>query len=227
MPDFLDLLKQFNRKERHFLVLNAIGVSATDSKSLPLSEDFRKALGHAIHVEVPPDAYATIDFHLDWLAASMAAYHKGLPIEQLTGKPFSNGADANDESRVVTGSIEDIDLLVAFKTQEGKYHVVLIEAKAYGGWDNDQLVSKAKRLKRIFGDNCNGDIKAHFLLTSPKSPDWTRTRLGDRTKKWPNWMHKDGQSGWIELHVSPEPLKVARRDASDKRSETVFKIVRA
>ena len=223
MPDFLDLLKRFNRKERHFLVLNATDVSVTDGKGLRLSEDFRKAIEEAIKIEVSEDAYAAIDFHLDWLAASVAVYRNHLSESEFLRKTFPNDSD----NKVVTGSIEDIDLLVAFKTQEGKYHVVLIEAKAYGGWDNDQLVSKAKRLKRIFGDNCNGDIKAHFLLTSPKSPDWTRTRLGDRTKKWPNWMHKDGQSGWIELHVSPEPLKVARRDASDKRSETVFKIVRA
>ena len=53
---------------------------------------------------------------------------------------------------------QDIDLLVAFdyKTAGAVItHLVLIEAKAYLGWNNAQLDEKADRLRKIFGEDGN------------------------------------------------------------------------
>ena len=66
MKGFVDQLKAFNSKERHWLVAAVTG-------SPPLSTDFRAALGHVIGESVPPGAWWAMDFHLDWLEAASSA----------------------------------------------------------------------------------------------------------------------------------------------------------
>ena len=219
MQDFISLLERFNRKERFFLVLQAMEV-----RQFPLSEHFSKKLGNKVGVEMPEDAFAATDFHLDWLAASVAAYQEGLTERQFLKKTFPNYRD----SAIVTGSIEDIDLLVAFKTPES-YHVILVEAKGYGKWSIGQLNSKIKRLNRIFPSDSSDGLKpivAHFCLMSPAT---SRPPTGEQIKDWPEWMRNGSEPYWIGLDVPADRLKVTRTNKQGRSSSQgrMFKIMRA
>jgi hypothetical protein len=81
-----------------------------------------------------------------------------------------------DGRRLVEGNQEDVDLVIATGCD-----LVLIEAKAYGSWDNSQVASKLARLKMLHDFYCelvqrapSGQaVKAvnfHLLLTSPNRP---------------------------------------------------------
>ena len=129
----IELLESFNRKERFFLISQAVG-------EFQLDDDFRRELGKAINVDVPHDAFTAMDYHLDWLTAALSAYECG-----DVGRIFDNPLQ-----QVIKGNQEDTDLLVAFEGS-GDRHVVLIEAKGATGWTNAQMQSKASRLGQIFG----------------------------------------------------------------------------
>lgn len=84
-----------------------------------------------------------MDFHLDWNYASLYAHERG-DINFITENNLKLNANQ-----------EDIDLLLAFKN-ENIYHLILIVAKAESGWTNKQFLSKAEKLKSIFGTtSCN------------------------------------------------------------------------
>ena len=89
MPDLIEVLEQFNRKERFFLIGQALG-----NEDFPLSKSFRKALGEEIGIDIPRGAFAAMDYHLDWIAASLRAYQacrEGEPMKvSLLGKTFPN-----------------------------------------------------------------------------------------------------------------------------------------
>lgn len=66
----LDLLQAFNRKERYYLLAAALGVPC-----FTLADGFRKKLGALFGIEIPRDAYAAMEYHLDWLYAALALFH--------------------------------------------------------------------------------------------------------------------------------------------------------
>lgn len=193
-PDFLELLDQFNRKERYFLVCGALGLDR-----FSLSEEFRDGLGTKLNVTIPTDARVWMDYHLSWLAAAVAKWH-----EPLVGDVYPN------DTKLVRGNQEDLDLLVAFK-EVGLYRLVLIEAKAYEDWDDNQASSKAKRLEGIFGSGgCKyPGLKVHYCLMSPCPPKDKDLNYAD----WPGWMKRDGTYVWLKLPVSYPRLEVNRWDA--------------
>lgn len=60
--DLISLLKYFNRKERFFLIGQALG-----NKDFKISDEFRGVISKKIKVDIPPDAFAALDCHLDWI----------------------------------------------------------------------------------------------------------------------------------------------------------------
>ena len=195
--DLINLLDQFNLKERYFVVSNALGFS--------LDARFCKELGGEIGIEIPPDARAWMDYHLDYVVASIGASCHG-SIQQSIDVVVPNTDD------LISGKIEDIDFLIAFKKDQC-YHLVFIEAKAYtrgGGWKNEQMLSKAERLKKMFGQDGkkHSNVNPHFCLISPHKPQGLKTEL------WPDWMKKKDSDPyyWVELNVEPSRLKVERCD---------------
>ena len=48
MPDLIKLLESFNRKERFFLIKQALG-------NFQLSDKFKRELGDATNLAIPPD----------------------------------------------------------------------------------------------------------------------------------------------------------------------------
>lgn len=168
MRSYVDVLERFDRKERGWLVRECTGGRGA------LAARFCESLGSCFGTPAPtPDAWWTIDYHLDWLAA--ASRWEGFRSNRTY------------EGEGVTGTIEDIDLIVATPAQ-----LMLIEAKAAGSWSNSQLRSKLKRLEKI----CPGG-KLHFQSTG-ETIDVQFGILSIRratrvdTMEWPAWALRNG-----------------------------------
>ncbi len=203
--DLIELLCQFNRKERFFLVGDALG-----KRNFGLSSDFRKRLQNAIGLNesIPPDAFAAMDYHLDWIAAALTAFAKG-----DTKQVFAN--ESYDGEKLVMGNQEDVDFLVCFKGREDKYILIFLEAKGYGAWDSAQMKSKMKRLRRIFGDKGKsiGKVKPILCLTSPRPPEL-------KYEDWLEWCIPDDRSPyWLKLPLPDNRLLVTRSDADGRSSK--------
>ena len=198
MMTLMEQLESFNRKERFFLIGEALG-----NRAFELSADFRARLREVFAIEPPSSAFAAMDYHLDWIHASLF----------LTLPENDEDATHPNTETVATGNQEDVDLLVAF--EEGDItHLLLVEAKAATGWTNKQLLSKAKRLEHIFGTDGAKypQVKPHFGLMSPLRPK------GLKPQPWPVWLTKDGEEIWFELKMPPGRRRVTRCDSEGKPS---------
>lgn len=176
MPNLADVLKTFDRKERNWLLRDALG-------NPPLSAKFRERLQDALApsvagIVIPPDAFWAMDFHWNWLVAALA---------ELEGPGRTHAADG-----AVVPNQEDIDLLVAFGNT-----AVLVEAKATGSWSNKQIASKLSRLghlrKAADSHQNRFGVALHFVLTSPTPP---RGLLKSHV-----WHTPDGQFIWMPMHA--------------------------
>lgn len=207
MPDLIEILESFNRKERFFLVAQALNDERENPK-FELSDAFREKLGTRVGVAIPkagvdiPEEkfFVAMDYHFDWLYAGLAkwqAVKAGKPNQSEFCNPWSEFPGKDGEKvKVVRGDPEDVDLLVAFREGE-QHHLIMVEAKAYSGWTNSQLYSKSKRLREIFGSDgmgCKG-VKPHFCLIGPKES----TKL--ETSSLPDWMKPDGKLLWLDLSL--------------------------
>ena len=198
MKTLLEHLESFNRKERFFLVGNALG-----NPDFQLSTEFQAKLLEAFAIRPPNSAFVAMDYQLDWLHASLFL---ALPEND------DEGVHLNTET-VASGNQEDIDLLVAFEADDIT-HLLLIEAKAETGWTNKQTLSKAERLQRIFGKDGARypQVKPYFGLTSPRHPKQLESEL------WPSWMTRDGQPIWFELKVPTGRRRVTRCDSEGRQT---------
>ena len=146
-------LQEFNRKERYWLARYAVG-----QPFLTLSKRFRQNLGAAIstserQVQIPECAWWAIDYHIDWLVGALRL--EAAPDEV---GPFLNGGE-------ITGTQQDIDLLVAFNRT-----IVLVEAKGATAWNNEQLRSKRERLNLVHGLAEQSAVSMYLVLASPGKP---------------------------------------------------------
>ena len=196
MMTLIERLESFNRKERFFLIGDALG-----NQSFQLSDDFRTRLGTAFGIQPPSNTFVAMDYHLDWIHASLFLALPGNDEE---------GVHLNTET-VATGKAEDVDLLVAF--EEGDItHLLLVEAKAETSWTNKQTLSKAERLNRIFGTDGKKypRVEPHFGLMSPNPPRQLMPHL------WPRWMTRDGKPIWFELKMPTGRRRVMRCDSAGR-----------
>ena len=188
MPDLIDILESFNRKERFFLVAQALG-----KPDFELSPVFRWKLGKTVGVTIPrpPEkVFVAMDYHLNWVHASLVLAHHTNTDDRINGL----------NTKAVERNQEDVDLLVAFKDAGGVYHLIFVEAKGYNTdgmsdglevFDDSQLESKADRLDLIL--NPYPAVQPHFCLMSGKRPT-----------SFPNKWGK-----WLEMSL-PEERLVAR-----------------
>ena len=207
MSKVIEFLSDFNRKER-FILLNSV-LGQQPEEVFRLNHYFAGRLANMLDLEIPADAFVAMDYHLDWI--QMALY--------LANQPSQMEAIISNRERAFEANQEDVDLLIAFdRIQNGSDHIthlVLIEAKGDTGWKNEQLESKACRLRRIFnGDSC-GVVKPHFVLMSP------RESSNIDTTKWPCWMKAKGKNTayWLELPLRDRLLKVTRCDEKGQAYE--------
>ena len=154
----VDCLKLFNRKERYWLLRNALGAGST--LELPLSMGFLEIVLRKVGISSMPDmknVWWAMDYHFDWLVGALWLYAKG---EDIYDKPIPL-----TEPNIISGSQEDIDFIIAFDSQ-----IVLIEAKLATSWDSEQFKSKCNRLtslREIIKElNLNIDIK--FVIAADK-----------------------------------------------------------
>ena len=182
MTNLIRYLKKFNRKERYWLLHNALGDQ--DKRPFTLSDKFRKELKRelGLKVSVPKRAFVAMDYHFDWLTMALLLGKR----PDMENGPISRSevtSKINEEvAKKVNKNQEDIDLLVAFEDDKnGKTLLILIEAKADSSWTNKQLKSKAERLKIFDEAKIRGNCQPHFVLMSPKRP----SKL---TVTWPDWM---------------------------------------
>ncbi len=198
--DLIETLERLNRKERFFLVGEALG-----NHKFEMSGYFRGRLANEIGVDIPDNALTAMDYHIDWIAAAVTLY----------ASPDSG--DVFENSREVTGTQEDVDFLVAFKDEEGVYRLIFLEAKGYTSWSNNQMLSKAKRMKLIFGKGGDKyeEVRPYFCLVSPKHSE------NLKYAKWPKWWLKsDGSPYWLDLKLPDNRLRVTRWDSAlDKSSK--------
>ena len=200
MSAIIEYLRSFNRKERFPLVGTALG-----KLDCQLDSAFSQRLGDIFAVKVPSDVFVAMDYHLDWIYASAYLSQEGVSAPDK--HPNTAG--------IISGNQEDVDLIVAFDTDETT-HVIMLEAKAETGWTNKQMDSKANRLRTIFGKE--GDtfhqLRPHFGLMSPRTP----RRL--RTDCWPSWMRSpEGGPMWMKLALPPGLRKLTRCDVSGRRDK--------
>ena len=208
LADTIHYLGLLNRKERFHLLCEALG-----KKTFRLEECFRTRLQSCLSgsrrdaVSIPPDAFVAMDYHLDWIAMALRLAADG-------SERSRRHRIANDG--LVSGTQQDVDLLVAFR-DGATTHLVMIEAKGDTGWRNEQLDKKAARLNRIFSDEptLRESIAPHFLLMSPIRPT-SLTKYG-----WPSWMAPNGEPLWLRLSLPEGLVKVTRYDTDrDRKPES-------
>lgn len=143
-----------------------------------------------------------MDCHPGWIYASAHLSQEGIDPSAKHPNPC----------KLVSGNQEDMDLIVAFDAGETT-HLIMLEAKAETAWSNNQMDSKAKRLKAIFGEQ--GDrfphLCPHLGLMSPRPPRQLKTG------NWPSWMLSTaGAPICMKLTVPPGRKKLTRRDMQNK-----------
>jgi hypothetical protein len=133
-----------------------------------------------------------MDYHLSWIAAAIY-----LHAHPECSFPIRNEGEIQQNQ-------EDVDLLVAFEAG-AETHLVFIEAKGVTSQSNSQLMSKADRLRQMFGDDGQRwpGVWPHFAIVSPGRP--VRVKWGE----WPGWRLHDGQPGvkgrnWRAIRIAPE-----------------------
>jgi hypothetical protein len=185
MSDFIANLRKFNRKERYFLLLHALG-------DFSISDSFRYQLSDLLDLEVPKENYAAMDYHIDWIYGAIR-YYEGVKMDKAYQRNLLD----------VSGTQEDIDLIVAFEDvkQKGTYHLIMIEAKGDTSWSNHQVKSKAARLKYIFGSNGENypNVKPHFIYMSPKATKGLNVDVPDFMKFDENYLHLNFPKSFLRI----------------------------
>lgn len=183
-----DYLRSFNRKERFWLLGEVIG-----NHDLFLSSKFAATVSASFGVAVPGNAFVGMDYHIDWIAASL----------QMLAEGSSKLVFRRDKEKI-SGQQEDVDLLVAFETERA-LHMIFLEAKGVEAFDNKQLISKLHRLKRIFGDLRSAHVvEPHFGIVSPFKPKRIDTR------SFPKWALSNDEPIWIALNNIANALASGR-----------------
>ena len=198
MSQIIEHLKSFNSKERFFLVGHILGNVAF----IP-SPAFRESIASTLHLHLPEDVFAAMDYHLDWLYASLY-----LAFNQEKSRIFVN------DDHLIKAQQEDIDFVFAYDANN-VCHIILLEAKGVGVFTNKQMASKAARFGEIFGTDGKRwpKVVPHFALVSPNPPS---QRL--QSSAWPVWLAPNNTVPWIELPI-PSPLKKVTRCNQQGRAD--------
>jgi hypothetical protein len=159
----IENLKSFNRKERFYLVGQMLG-----NPDFRMDDNQLDNISKLIGFTIPRKYFAAMDYHLDWIYASLS-----LTRNNANDKAYKRNFIDNEKNvdLQISGTQEDVDFLLAFVDHENTTHIVMIEAKGDSYFSNAQLDSKNKRFKAIFGnENTWENVKPHFLICSPKEP---------------------------------------------------------
>ena len=185
--NLVQALERFNRKERYWLIKAALGPAAQQ-----LDTGFCAGLQTATGVDVPPDAWWAMDYHIGWVVAAMAM----LSSQSTSLEPQLNG------KQLVKGTQEDMDLVVSFGET-----LILIEAKGESSWSNDQFNRKIKRLDVLLASGLvPPPHKVFVVLLSPRGAGRLSPPEGE---SWPKWLCRDGTLRHMVLEMPRSFLKVS------------------
>ena len=196
MHGLTDCLREINAKERFFLLGQVLG-----NPHFAPSSYFREELGSIVGLEIPENPLSALDYHIDWIYASLKLAADGQKV-----RIHSNAEGA------IRAQQEDVDYLMAYDSGDDT-HLILVEAKGVTGWTNKQMDSKVGRLVQIFGKDGKmwAGVIPYFVIISPRRP------RGLSTNAWPQWMAPNGKVPWLRLSV-PTGLKgISRCDAQGRR----------
>jgi hypothetical protein len=180
----VEALRKFNRKERYWLIRNALG-----ENSEKLDPKFRKSLDEALSIQVPEDAWWAMDYHLDWLVGALYLFSKG------EGAACERQYNRNPE--LVKGTQEDVDLIIAFDKT-----LIFIEAKGDAGWDDQQVKSKFGRLQDIAGKKYFEGLKTYFIFMAPKNLLENQREEIDAIR--PDGVFAGRKPRWLDLQIKDE-----------------------
>ena len=183
-------LRAFNRKERYWLLRNAIGSKFELLDRYFLNEISQALTKDRVAIEIPENAWFSFDYHFDWIYGAIVRYSqsvaKNADLESPRLRRFVAGAENQYD---IIGNQEDVDLLIAFGRT-----IILVEAKFEGSWDNTQFARKSTRYKdldifqrELLADLVDEPLELHFVLTSARRPrklensdlPWVRLECGE------------------------------------------------
>lgn len=203
----IDNLKSFNRKERFYLIGQMLG-----NPEFRMDDKQLDKISNLIGLTIPRKYFAAMDYHLDWIYASLFL------TQNDANTAFKRNSIENDGVKIdyqISGTQEDVDFLLAFVDHENTTHIVMIEAKGDSYFTNAQLNSKNKRFKAIFGDEDTWpNVKPHFLLCSPKEPQ--NVSIEDPVYFM---LAKDQNPIWFPLLMGTGKNKVTRCMDDDKNNK--------
>ncbi len=191
---FLHALRRFNAKERNFLMRYALSPKLSPQFETDLKERLKKIIGPEL--EPMNVVYFGMDYHLDWVHASLL-----VATGRLTPGDIATIHPDNDQS----GKIEDADLLVVLSKADGTLVLVLIEAKGVISFSKSQIESKAKHLEKLRppADKESEWLTTIVLLMSPNVSKPVLANLAvfkTRFEKAGFWPSKaDPEFIWMEL----------------------------
>ncbi|MFM5059151.1 hypothetical protein [Aeromonas caviae] len=194
----IENLKSFNRKERFYLVGQMLG-----NPEFRMDDKQLDKISALIDIKIPREYFAAMDYHLDWIYASLFL------TQEHDERPFPrNFIDNNKKIDLqISGTQEDVDFLLAFVDHENITHIVMIEAKGDSYFSNSQLDSKNKRFKAIFGDETTWpNVRPHFIICSPKKPQ----KINVEEPAY--FIFKNSKLPWLELDMGEGKNKITRCD---------------
>ncbi|MGU5679877.1 hypothetical protein [Aeromonas allosaccharophila] len=201
----IENLKSFNRKERFYLVGQMLGNPDFRMDKTQLAE-----ISRLIGITIPSEYFAAMDYHLDWIYASLFL------TKNDADKAFKRNSIENNGVKIdyqISGTQEDVDFLLAFVDHENKTHIVMIEAKGDSYFSNAQLNSKNKRFKAIFGNEDTWpNVRPHFLLCSPKEPQ----KINIEEPAY--FISNNFILPWLELDMGNGKNKITRCNENKKPS---------
>ena len=204
--NLIDNLKSFNRKERFYLVGQMLG-----NPEFRMDDNQLDKISNLIGLTIPRKYFAAMDYHLDWIYASLFL------TQNDANTAFKRNSIENEGVNIdyqISGTQEDVDFLLAFVDHENTTHIVMIEAKGDSYFSNGQLDSKNKRFKAIFGnENTWPNVRPHFIICSPKKPQ----KINIEEPAY--FMFKDFKLPWLELDMGNGKNKVTRCAQNGKPSK--------
>ena len=187
MTSFIGNLDRLNRKERYFLIGMALG-----NPKFKLNAAFRRKLSKKYDLAIPDTAFIAMDYHLNWIFVA-AALTFDSPVRDNI---FDN------KDRIVDGTQEDVDLLVAFEDKSSVNHVIMLEALGFTAFSNKQFKHKIDRLKSIFGENGDRwpEVKPYFGLLSSRESRKLQIDI------CPSWLKVESKIPWFEMSLPDNRL---------------------
>lgn len=200
----IETLKSFNRKERFYLIGQMLG-----NPEFRMNDNQLDEISNLIGLTIPRKYFAAMDYHLDWIYASLYLTKNNSKSCVERNLIEEDGIETDYQ---ISGTQEDVDFLLAFVDEKKITHLVMIEAKGDSYFSNGQLDSKNKRFKAIFGnENTWPNVRPHFIICSPKKPQ----KISIEEPAYFIFNNKS-ELAWFPLEMGNGKNKVTRCNEYDK-----------